>query len=190
MKNLLLIISFLFICNFNFKANAQSRNWKAFQMGWGIQRTQILNDGFHKLIEEGKISSAFGYNVSASYVINPLLVRATFFTEQFQTDDVNFAYNSNQTKLRGYEGLIGFNIIPQTNQILNLAGGYKYSILGSFDESSKIVTSKILKFPFWGIGFTSNPQNRLSFSLNYSHPISLKQEDYSQVLLKVYLNLN
>ncbi|MCP1382701.1 hypothetical protein [Runella salmonicolor] len=169
---------------------AQNRNWKAFQIGWGIHRSQILNVGFNKLVQDGKISSAYGLNVSTSYIVNPIIIRANFFTEQFQTDDVNYIYNSKETKLRGYEGLIGFNMIPHTHQILNIACGYKYSILGSFDESSKIITSKILKFPYWGLGFTSNPQNRLSISINYSHPLTLTQEDYSQISLNVYLNLH
>lgn len=187
-KPFLLLVITLFFSNLDLIA--QTRNWKAFQIGWGIHRSQILNDGSHKLVEDGKISSIYGLNISTSYIINPLLIRANFFTEEFQTDDANYIYNSKETKLRGYDGLIGFNMIPHTNQILNIACGYKYSILGSLDESSKIITSKILKFPFWGLGFTSNPQKRLSVSLNYSHPFTLTQEDYSQLSLNVYYNLH
>lgn len=189
-KTNLYLVLVLILTISNLKLYAQNRHWKAFQIGWGIQRSQILNDGFHKLVKDDKISSAYGFNLSTSYIVNPLILRATFFSEKFQTDDLNYIYNSSITKLRGYDGLLGLNILPHTQQVLNFACGYKYSILGSFDESSKIITSKILKFPYWGLGFTSNPQKRLSVSLNYSHPFNLTQEDYSQVSLNVYLNLN
>ena len=187
-KPYLLILLILVMSNL--KLYSQNRNWKAFQIGWGLHRSQILNDGFHKLVEDGKISSAYGLNISASYIINPVLIRVNFFTEEFQTDDVNYVYNSNETKLRGYDGLLGFNMIPHTEQILNIAFGYKYSILGSFDESSQIITSKILKFPYWELGFTSNPKKRISVSLNYSHPFTLTQENFSQVSLNIYYNLH
>lgn len=187
-RNYLFFLAILLFLNLDLKA--QTRNWRAFQIGGGIHRSQILNNEFHKLVENDKISPSFGLNFSASYIINPLVLRANYFTEEFKTNDVNYVYNTNKTKLRGYQGIIGLNMIPNTQQILNIACGYKYSILGSFDESSKVISSKILKFPFWELGFTSNPLKLVSVSLNYSHPFSLSQENFSQISCNVYLNIH
>lgn len=169
---------------------AQKRNWSAFQIGWGIQRTQILNDGFHSLVNEGKVASAFGYNFNANYMINPIAVRTYLFTEEFVTNDPTYVYNDKITKLRGYKASFGLNIIPHTEQLLDFSCGYNYTSFGSVDASSKALTSKILQFPFWGIGFTSDPQNKLSVSVNYNHPLKLTQDNYSQIMLSILLNMN
>lgn len=183
-----LLISILLI--FCLESMAQDRHWKAFQVGWGIQRTQILNDGFHSLVNEGKVTSAFGFNFGVNYIVNPLVIRTNLFSEKFVTDDPTYVFNDRITRLQGYKASLGFNILPHTYQLLDFSCGYNYVSFGSVDESSKALTSRVLQFPFWGIGFTSNPQNKLSVSVNYNHPLKLTQDNYSQLMLSIFFNMN
>jgi hypothetical protein len=167
---------------------AQKRHWKAFQVGGGVQRTQMLNDGFHSLMEDGKVASTVGFNISVNYIINPIIIRTSLFRETFTTDDPTYIYDGNVTKLQGYKAALGFNILPHTKQVLDFFGGYNYASLGSVDESSVALTSRILQFPFWGVGYTTNPLNKMSASLNYTHPLKLTQDNYSQLMLSLILN--
>lgn len=173
-------------------AFGQTRHWKALQVGFGVNRSQVFNNSFHSLTERGKIASEhYGFQFAASYMLNPFVVRAKFFTEEFSVSDQSYLYGDKALELRGYDGSFGLNIVPHSKAVcVVLSAGYKYSMMASTGDSLKVLSSKLLQFPYWNVGISTSPHHKFSLLLDYGHPFTLTQREYGQFSLSVYYTLN
>lgn len=179
-------------CLVSFTAQAQTRHWKALQVGFGVNRSQIFNDTFHSLTEKGTIAPQhYGLQFAASYMLNPFVVRGKFFTEDFSLSDASYLYGDKALELRGYDASFGLNIVPHSKVVcVVLAAGYKYSMVASTGDSLKVLSSTLLQFPYWSIGVSTSPFHKFSLLLDYGHPFALAQREFGQFSFSVYYTLN
>lgn len=189
--NRIALAAVLLILSLN-AAFGQSRHWKALQVGFGVNRSQVFNDTFHSLTERGSIAPQhYGFQFAASYMINPFVVRAKFFTEEFTLSDQSYLYGDKPLELRGYDGSLGLNIVPHSKVVcVVLSAGYKYSMMASTGDSLKVLSSKLLQFPYWNLGLSTSPHHKFSLLFDYGHPFTLSQREFGQFSFSVYYTLN